>query len=78
MSRAILGRLDRRLGGRLETALAIFDGTYERPFFDRWLRWVDVMLDAEDMDASPVLDSGEIRRIPPEWESRLPLSRDPD
>ena len=33
MSRAILGRLDRRLGGRLETALAIFDGTYERPFF---------------------------------------------
>ncbi|MEL6615555.1 MAG: HD domain-containing protein [Bacteroidota bacterium] len=33
MSRAILGRLNRHLGGRLNTALAIFDGTYERPFF---------------------------------------------
>ena len=33
MSRAILGRLDRRFGGALQTALAIFDGTYERPFF---------------------------------------------
>lgn len=33
MSRAILGRLNRRIDGRLDTALAIFDGTYERPFF---------------------------------------------
>ncbi len=33
MSRALIGRVDRRLGGRLATALAIFDGTYERPFF---------------------------------------------
>ena len=32
MSRAIMDRLDRRLGGRLATALAIFDGTYPRPF----------------------------------------------
>ena len=33
MSRALMARLDRRLGGRLATALAIFDGTYDRPFF---------------------------------------------
>lgn len=33
MSRAIVARIDRRLGGRLATALAIFDGTYDRPFF---------------------------------------------
>ena len=39
MSRALIRRIDRRLGapagrpGRLATALAIFDGTYERPFF---------------------------------------------
>jgi HD superfamily phosphohydrolase len=33
MSRALMARLDRRLGGRLATALAIFDGTYARPFF---------------------------------------------
>lgn len=33
MSRAILSRLDRRFGGALEVAAAIFDGTYERPFF---------------------------------------------
>ena len=33
VSRAIIARLDARLGGRLATALAIFDGTYGRPFF---------------------------------------------
>ena len=33
MSRALIARIDRRLGGRLATALAIFDGTYERSFF---------------------------------------------
>ena len=33
MSRALIERIDRRLGGRLATALAIFDGTYGRPFF---------------------------------------------
>ena len=33
MSRALIARLDQRLGGRLETALAIFDGSYPRPFF---------------------------------------------
>lgn len=33
MSRALIARIDRRLGGRLATALAIFDGTYRRPFF---------------------------------------------
>ncbi len=33
MSRALIARLDRRLDGRLQTALAIFDGTYDRPFF---------------------------------------------
>ena len=33
MSRAIVARIDRRLGGRLATALAMFDGTYDRPFF---------------------------------------------
>ncbi|OZC03074.1 HD domain-containing protein [Rubricoccus marinus] len=37
MSRAILGRIDRRLGGALTTALAIFDGRYERPFFQALL-----------------------------------------
>ncbi|MEM6328007.1 MAG: HD domain-containing protein, partial [Bacteroidota bacterium] len=33
MSRAILARLDARFDGALGTAAAIFDGTYERPFF---------------------------------------------
>ena len=33
MSRALIDRVDRRLGGRLATALAVFDGDYERPFF---------------------------------------------
>ncbi len=33
MSRALMARLDRRLDGRLACALAIFDGTYARPFF---------------------------------------------
>ena len=33
MSRALMARIDRRTGGRLATALAIFDGTYDRPFF---------------------------------------------
>ncbi len=33
MSRALMARIDRRLDGRLATALAIFDGTYRRPFF---------------------------------------------
>ena len=33
MSRALIARLDRRTGGRLACALAIFDGTYGRPFF---------------------------------------------
>ena len=37
MSRAILARLDRRLGGKLAVAAEIFDGTYERPFFHRLL-----------------------------------------
>ena len=32
MSRALIARVDRRLGGRLATALAIFDGAYDRPF----------------------------------------------
>lgn len=33
MSRALMARLDVRLGGALRTALAIFDGAYPRPFF---------------------------------------------
>ena len=33
MSRALMARLDRRTGGALATALAIFDGAYPRPFF---------------------------------------------
>ncbi len=33
MSRALIARLNERLDGALETALAIFDGIYERPFF---------------------------------------------
>ena len=33
MSRALMARIDRRLGGALATALAIFDGAYPRPFF---------------------------------------------
>ncbi|MCH7640560.1 MAG: HD domain-containing protein [Bacteroidetes bacterium] len=33
MSRALIARLNERLDGALETALAIFDGNYERPFF---------------------------------------------
>ena len=33
MSRALMARLDARLGGALRTALAIFDGVYPRPFF---------------------------------------------
>lgn len=33
MSRALLVRLDERLGGALGLTLRIFDGTYERPFF---------------------------------------------
>ena len=33
MSRALIARLDARLGGRLATTLAIFDGTYDRSFF---------------------------------------------
>ena len=33
MSRALIARLDVRLGGALGVALAMFDGTYERPFF---------------------------------------------
>ena len=33
MSRALMDRIDRRMGGRLAAALAIFDGTYQRPFF---------------------------------------------
>ncbi len=32
-SRAIIARLDRRFGGRLATALAVFDGAHPRPFF---------------------------------------------
>lgn len=37
MSRAIMRRLDARFGGALGTALAIFDGTHERPFFQALL-----------------------------------------
>ena len=33
MSRALMARLSDRLGGALGVALAMFDGTYERPFF---------------------------------------------
>ncbi len=33
MSRALLARLDARLGGALGLTLRVFDGTYERPFF---------------------------------------------
>ncbi|MEM8601020.1 MAG: HD domain-containing protein, partial [Bacteroidota bacterium] len=33
MSRALIARLDARFGGRLGLALALFDGTYARPFF---------------------------------------------
>ena len=33
MSRALMARLDARLGGALATALAVFDGAYPRPFF---------------------------------------------
>ena len=33
MSRALIARLDRRLGGALGLALEIFDGRYSRPFF---------------------------------------------
>lgn len=37
MSRALIGRLDARLGGALGLALAIVDGAYERTFFQRLL-----------------------------------------
>ena len=33
MSRALMARLDARMGGALRTALAVFDGAYPRPFF---------------------------------------------
>jgi hypothetical protein len=33
MSRALMARLDGRLGGALGVALEMFDGTYDRPFF---------------------------------------------
>ncbi len=33
MSRALIERLNNQVGGKLNMALAIFDGTYERPFF---------------------------------------------
>ena len=33
MSRALIERLNHRFDGRLDMALAIFDGSYERPFF---------------------------------------------
>lgn len=33
LSRALIARLNERFGGALRLALAIFDGTYERPFF---------------------------------------------
>ncbi|MEX1054856.1 MAG: HD domain-containing protein [Rhodothermales bacterium] len=35
MSRALILDLNTRFGGELDLALAIFDGTYERPFFHR-------------------------------------------
>ncbi len=44
MSRAILERLDRRMGGALELALAVFDGTYGRTFFH------DLVASQLDMD----------------------------
>lgn len=33
MSRALIARLNGRFDGKLDTALAIFDGAYDRPFF---------------------------------------------
>ena len=33
MSRVLISRINQRLGGVLDRTLAIFDGTYERPFF---------------------------------------------
>src|SRR5690606_12511481 len=37
MSRVLIERLNERLGGALGLTLAIFDGAYERPFFERLL-----------------------------------------
>ena len=44
MSRAILARIDARLGGALAVAFAIFDGTYDRTFFH------DLVASQLDMD----------------------------
>ena len=47
MSRALVARMDRRLGGRLGLALEIFDGTYRRPFFHQL---VASQLDVDRLD----------------------------
>ena len=47
MSRALIARIDGRLGGRLGLALEIFDGTYARPFFHQL---VASQLDVDRLD----------------------------
>lgn len=47
MSRALIVDLNERLGGALELALRIFDGTYERPFFHQL---VSSQLDMDRLD----------------------------
>lgn len=47
MSRRIMQRLNRRFGGALDQALAIFDGTHPRPFFHRL---VSSQLDMDRLD----------------------------
>ena len=47
MSRALIQRIDRRLGGRLALTLEIFDGAYERPFFHQL---VASQLDVDRLD----------------------------
>lgn len=47
MSRVLLLRLNERFGGALDRAIAIFDGTYERPFFHQL---VSSQLDMDRLD----------------------------
>ena len=47
MSRVLLAHLNGRLGGALDLAIEIFDGTYERPFFHRL---VSSQLDMDRLD----------------------------